>query len=102
MSVKSSIFRYADFNIFALLEHAETLRGSRCTCDTNQIPMAGSHHWAIVLTFDNVGVDWIFRSPRLDNGMTEQIITKLIESEAASIKHAKIHGLPVVDIQDYR
>ena len=55
-----------------------------------------------MLTFDDLEVHLIFRSLRADNVMSDPIIAKSIESEAASTKCAKMHWLPVVDIHVYR
>ncbi|KAH9212384.1 hypothetical protein DL95DRAFT_447656 [Leptodontidium sp. 2 PMI_412] len=77
--------KYAKFNLNALIKHAEELRSARCSCDVSQEPMAGSHNWALVLTFDDNGEDWIFRSPRLDSGFSEETIAMMVESEVTSI-----------------
>ncbi|CZT52678.1 uncharacterized protein RSE6_14033 [Rhynchosporium secalis] len=96
-----SIFRYAKFNLNALIEHAEELRSARCYCDASQEPMAGSHNWALVLTFDDKGEDWIFRSPRLDSGFSEETIAMMIESEVTSIQVSKLNCIPVVEVKSY-
>ena len=97
-----SIFRYAKFNLNALIEHAEELRGERCSCDVSQEPMAGSHNWAVVLTFDDHGKDWIFRSPRSDSSFSLDIIALMVESEVASIQVTKkLNCIPVVEVKSY-
>ena len=63
--------------------------------------MAGSHNWALVLTFDDHGEDWIFRSPRSDSGFSLETITMMIESEVTSIQVSKLNGIPVVEVKDY-
>jgi hypothetical protein len=95
------IFSYATFNQSALVSHAEKLRRARCSCDISQEPMSGSHNWAIVLTFDDDGGDWIFRSPRPDNGFSEQTTLKMIESEVASMQVSKLNGIPVVEVKSH-
>ncbi|KAH7308766.1 hypothetical protein BKA65DRAFT_353571, partial [Rhexocercosporidium sp. MPI-PUGE-AT-0058] len=55
----------------------------------SQEPMAGSHNWAIVLTFDDDEEDWIFRSPRLDSGFSEETIAIIVDSEVTSIQVSK-------------
>ena len=101
MSPTLKIFSHTAFNQAALIKHVEELRGARCYCDDSQTPMSGSHNWAIVLTFDDGDVDWIFRSPRPDNGISEETMVKLIESEVASIKQSRLNGIPVVDVKSY-
>ncbi|KAI1059410.1 hypothetical protein LB506_012681 [Fusarium annulatum] len=59
------IFRWAKFNLEALLMLAEKLRGRSCTCDESQVPKSGSLNWVIFITFDDA-VEWVFRSPRYD------------------------------------
>lgn len=63
--------------------------------------MAGSHNWALVLTFDDNGEDWIFRSPRLDSGFSEETIAMMVESEVISIRVLKQNCIPVVEVQSY-
>lgn len=101
MSPTLSIFRYAKFNLNALIKHAEELRSARCSCDVSQEPMAGSHNWAIVLTFDDNGEDWIFRSPRMDSGFSKETIAMMVESEVTSIQVSKLNCVPVVEIKGY-
>jgi len=101
MSPTTKIFRYATFNLPALITHAESLRSARCSCDISQEPMSGSHNWAIVLAFDDDGGDWIFRSPRPDSGFSELTTLKMIEREVASIQVSKLNDIPVVEIKSY-
>jgi hypothetical protein len=95
------IFSYATFNLSALVSLAEKLRCARCFSDDSQKPMSGSHNWAIVLTFDDEGGDWIFRSPRPNSGFSEHTTIKMIESEVASIKFSKLNGIPVVVVKSH-
>jgi hypothetical protein len=101
MSSTPGIFRYATFNINALVKHAAELRGARCSCDVLQEPMSGSHNWALLLTFDDDDGDWVFRSPRQDSGFSKQTIAKMIESEVTSIRVSKLNGIPVVEVKSH-
>jgi hypothetical protein len=101
MSSTPRIFRYAKFNLNALVKHAEELRSVRCSCDVLQEPMSGSHNWALLLTFDDDDEEWVFRSPRLDSGFSKQTIAKMIESEVTSIQVSKLNGIPVVEVKSH-
>ncbi|KAH6667124.1 hypothetical protein B0J14DRAFT_183036 [Halenospora varia] len=86
MSSTPRIFSYATFNLSALVNLAEKLRCARCFCDDSQKPMSG---------------DWIFRSPRPDNGFSEHTTLNMIESEVASIKFSKLNSIPVVEVKSH-
>lgn len=101
MSPTSRVFRYATFDLRALLSLAEQFRDVSCSCDESVEPNGGSQHWAIVLSFDD-GVEWIFRSPRQDNGFSEKTIAELIESEVATMKFLKQNSsIPLPDVKSH-
>ncbi|KAF5665951.1 kinase-like domain-containing protein [Fusarium circinatum] len=78
---RSRIFRWAKFNLEALLLLAEKLRGQSCTCDESKIPKSGSLNWVIFITFDD-GLEWVFRSPRYDTYMfSDKTASKILISE---------------------
>ncbi|KAF5701292.1 altered inheritance of mitochondria [Fusarium mundagurra] len=96
------IFRWAKFNLEALLLLAEKLRGLSCTCDESKIPNSGSLNWAIFITFDD-GVEWVFRSPRYDTHMfTDETASKILISEASTLKYLESHcQVPVPKVYAY-
>ncbi|CZR40270.1 uncharacterized protein FPRO_05170 [Fusarium proliferatum ET1] len=80
------IFRWAKFNLEALLMLAEKLRGRSCTCDESQVPKSGSLNWVIFITFDDA-VEWVFRSPRYDILMfSDETASKILISEASRMQ----------------
>ncbi|KAF5625510.1 altered inheritance of mitochondria [Fusarium sp. NRRL 25303] len=93
------IFRWAKFNLEALLLLAEKLRGRSCTCDESQVPKSGSLNWVIFITFDD-GVQWVFRSPRYDTHMfSDETASKILISEAIysySGTHENDIGVPYI------
>ncbi|KAH8595492.1 hypothetical protein B0O99DRAFT_710020, partial [Bisporella sp. PMI_857] len=92
---------YNNVAIQYICSYLSCRRASACAmlCDDSQASMGGSHNWANVLIFDDNDVEWIFRSPRVDNGISEQTMTKLIESEVASTKYSRLNGIPVVEVK---
>jgi hypothetical protein len=97
------IFRFARFNLQALLSLAKELRGQSCACDENETPKSGSFNWAIFITFDD-GVQWVFRSPRQDTSMyTKETASKMLLSEASTLKYLDTHcSIPVPKVYAYR
>lgn len=91
------------FNLEALLTHATSLRKLQCSCDLNQIPMAGSSNYAILLKFED-NVEWIFRYPMRGEGhMSLKVAGELLTSEVATMKYVTEHtSVPVPEIFDYR
>lgn len=61
--------------------------------------MIDSHNWALVLTFDDNGEEWIFRSPRSDSGFSEETIAIIIKSEVTSIRVSKLNCIPVLEVK---
>lgn len=100
---KSPVFTYADFDIQALCQLCNNLRQNvACTCDINQVPASGGFHWAIFVTFED-GIEWVLRSPHTGYGsMPMEINSKLLESEAATLKYvSKNSDIPVPDVYSY-
>lgn len=98
------IFKYANFNVSALcLLGAELRNGQRCYCNPSQLPSCGSFNWAILMSFAD-GVEWVFRSPRIDGTISsDDTDLLLLASEAATLKYIKAYSnIPVPDIYDYR
>lgn len=63
--------------------------------------MSGSMNWAIVLLF-NDGLEWIFRSPMSDNGLSRELYEELLESEVATMKYVKSNStIPVPEVFDH-
>ncbi|KAF5678050.1 altered inheritance of mitochondria [Fusarium denticulatum] len=96
------IFRWARFNLEALLLLAEELRGRSCTCDESKVPKSGSLNWVIFITFDD-GLEWVFRSPRYDTHMfSDETASKILESEASTLKYLESHcQIPVPKVYSY-
>ncbi|KAG5826408.1 hypothetical protein H9Q74_003502 [Fusarium xylarioides] len=96
------IFRWAKFNLEALLILAEKLRGRSCTCDETKVPKSGSLNWVIFLTFDDC-VEWVFRSPRYDTHMfSDETASKILISEASTLKYLESHcQIPVPKVYSY-
>jgi hypothetical protein len=103
ISPQPNIFRYAKFNLEALLSLAKDLRGCPCTCDPFTAPKAGSMNWVIFITFED-GVQWVFRSPRYDTLMvTDETASQLLISEASTLKYLETHcSIPVPKVFLYR
>lgn len=77
-SDRSSVFRYAEFNLSALCDLASRLReGKACSCDEAQKPLFGTFNWAITISFDD-GLEWLLCSPM----KYEPISSALFVSEA--------------------
>ncbi|KAJ4039430.1 hypothetical protein NW756_009451 [Fusarium oxysporum] len=94
------VFAYAKFNIDALISLATNLRGQSCTVNTSTRPKAGSTHWVIFITFED-GIEWVFRSPRSGSSaiITEESASKLLISEAATLKYLRTLGsIPVPEV----
>ncbi|KAF7560258.1 hypothetical protein G7046_g3883 [Stylonectria norvegica] len=101
--MKEKIHRYATFNVTALLDLAQRLRGRPCTCDSSKSPKSGSLNWAIFVTFDD-GVDWVFRSPRSSHftKLRDETASKMLISEASTLKYMTAHcGIPVPEVYAY-
>lgn len=100
---RPKIFRWAKFNLEALLFLAEKLRGQSCTCDESKTPKSGSLNWVIFITFDD-GLEWVFRSPRYDTHMfSEETASKILISEASTLKYLEAHcQIPVPKVYSYR
>lgn len=95
--IKDRIFRYADFNVDALLDLCRALRGQPCTCDRSKPPKTGSLNWVVFVTFDD-GVEWVFRSPRrgLCPILGDESASKLVVSEVATLKYLSANtSIPV-------
>ncbi|KAL7759484.1 hypothetical protein ACKLNR_009574 [Fusarium oxysporum f. sp. zingiberi] len=98
--MRPRVFAYAKFNLDALISLAINLRGQPCTVDTSTRPKAGSTHWVIFITFED-GIEWVFRSPRGGSSaiITEESASKLLISEAATLKYLKTLGsIPVPEV----
>ncbi|KAK0706798.1 hypothetical protein B0T26DRAFT_756251 [Lasiosphaeria miniovina] len=81
---------YADFDLGQILELAERLRG--CSCAFN---------WAIFLEFDD-GVEWVFRATCSDRSVDKVVTSRLVSSEAATLKYVRQHtGIPVPEVFHY-
>ncbi|UNI19485.1 hypothetical protein JDV02_005667 [Purpureocillium takamizusanense] len=101
--MKEKIFRYANFNLDALLALAEKLRCRPCTCDVSKPPKFGSLNWVIFVSFDD-GIDWVFRAPRtgLSAIMTKESVSKMLVSEASTLKYLRAHSsIPVPEVYSY-
>ncbi|PWY75381.1 RNase H domain-containing protein [Aspergillus heteromorphus CBS 117.55] len=99
----SPVFRYAQFDIRALCRISSSLRqDTPCTCDIDQYPASGSFNWAIFITFED-GVEWILRSPHMGHGeMAIEIGSKLLASEAATLKYLNLNSdIPVPVVHSY-
>lgn len=103
MPPRPKIFRWAKFNLKALLSLAKKLRGRLCSCDDSQAPKTGSLNWVIFITFDD-GVQWVFRSPRHDTLMfANETASKILISEASTLKYLETHcSIPVPKVYSYR
>lgn len=102
--MKEKIFRYAQFNIDALLALAGKLKGRTCTCDRSKPPKSGSLNWVIFVSFDD-GTEWVFRSPRtgLSTIVTDETAAKMLVSEASTLKYLRAHSsIPVPEVFSYR
>lgn len=102
--MKEKIFRYAKFNLDALLALAEKLRCRPCTCDVSKPPKTGSLNWVIFVSFDD-GVDWVFRAPLtgLSVIITDETASKMLVSEAFTLKYLRAHSsIPVPEVFSYR
>ncbi|KAF5538173.1 RNase H domain-containing protein [Fusarium phyllophilum] len=94
------VFAYAHFDLDALISLASKVRGQSCTVDTTTRPKAGSTHCVIFIAFED-GVEWVFRSPRrgLSAIITEESASKLLISEAATLKYLRALGsIPVPEV----
>ncbi|KAF5535558.1 altered inheritance of mitochondria [Fusarium napiforme] len=96
------IFRWAKFNLEALLLLAEKLRGQSCTCDETKAPKSGGLNWAIFIIFDD-GVEWVFRSPRYDTHIfSDETASKTLIIEASTLKYLETHcQMPVPKVYSY-
>ncbi|KAF4462691.1 kinase-like domain [Fusarium albosuccineum] len=100
---RERIYRYAKFNLDALLALGEKLRGRPCTCDTTKPPKFGSLNWVVFLLFDD-GIEWVFRSPRtgLSAILTDESASKMLVSEASTLKYLRAHSsIPVPEVYSY-
>lgn len=99
------IFKYAYFNVDALLSLAYSLHGRAAWCDLATPPQAGSLNWTILVYFED-GVKWIFRAPRLKikHFMPDcKSILNMLSSEAATLKYLKAHTtIPVPEVYSYK
>lgn len=98
--MKPAIFRYADFNLDALLALAEKLRGVPCKCDVSAPPEFGSLNWVVFVSFDD-DIDWVFRSPRIEEPLhlTDETASKMLQSEVTTLKYLKAHtSIPIPEI----
>ncbi|KPM38214.1 hypothetical protein AK830_g8378 [Neonectria ditissima] len=102
MPPQPNIFRWAKFNLEALLSLAKELRGRSCTCDESKTPKTGSLNWVIFITFDD-GVQWVFRSPRQDAFMfADETASKMLISEASTLRYLETHcSIPVPKVYSY-
>ena len=101
---KANIFRYATFNVDALLQLARGIRQLPCWCDESQTPKCGSFNWVIFITFDD-GVEWVFRVPKHNEGygLGSQTIREMLASEAATmILLREKSNVPVPEVFSYR
>ncbi|EXM03479.1 kinase-like domain-containing protein [Fusarium oxysporum II5] len=99
-TMRPRVFAYAKFNLDALISLATNLRGQSCTVDTSTRPKAGSTHWVIFITFED-GIEWVFRSPHGGSSaiITEESASKLLISEAATLKYLRTLGsIPVPEV----
>ncbi|KAI3316650.1 kinase-like domain-containing protein [Xylariaceae sp. AK1471] len=98
---QDSIFNFAKFNVDALLALAGELRGQSCTCDVSKAPKSGSLNWVIFVSFDD-GIDWVFRSPCTSAVFTDESASKMLVSEAATMKYLRAHcSVPVPEVYSY-
>ena len=103
-SERYPILTYAEFDVQALCRLASDFpQNAACTCDTNQVPASGSFNWAVFITFED-GVEWVLRSPHAGYGaMSLEITSKLLDSEAATLKYVKKNSdIPVPNVYSYR
>ncbi|KAI1322560.1 hypothetical protein F5Y16DRAFT_413198 [Xylariaceae sp. FL0255] len=86
------LFHFENFNLDALLALARELRGRPCSCDTSQVPKSGTLNSVIFISFDD-GIEWVFRSPSIYAGttFTEESASKILVSEAATMKYLRAH-----------
>lgn len=84
---KQKVFRYAHFNLDALLALASRLYKRPCTCDVEKPPLAGSLNWAVFVHFDD-GATWVFRSPHSGRRafLSEACASRTMASEVATLK----------------
>lgn len=90
------------FDLPALLQLAEKLRQIPCSCDEFQEPLQGGLNCVIILTFED-GVEWIFRFPHTNCGVSKEFASLLLSSEVATLKYVKENSsIPVPAVFDYR
>ncbi|KAL1864821.1 hypothetical protein VTK73DRAFT_5633 [Phialemonium thermophilum] len=98
---RTGVHKYANFNLTALLQLAESIRGQQCYCDETQTPKRGTFNWVVTLVFGD-GVKWIFRSPLPGCFGSSERLEAIVASEAATIKYLKNHSsIPVPQVFAY-
>ena len=91
-----------NFDLPALLRRAAELRQTPCSCDESQQYLGGGLNCVVFLTFED-GVEWIFRFPNGDSGVSKECASLLLSSEVATLKYVKENSsIPVPTIFDYR
>lgn len=101
---KPIIFRYAQFNLDALLALASSLRKQPCSCDESKPPLAGSLNWVIFVAFDD-GVEWVFRSPHSGRRafLSEEYTSRILASAIATLEYVRApSSIPVPEVFAYR
>ncbi|ESZ93480.1 RNase H domain containing protein [Sclerotinia borealis F-4128] len=96
-------FFYTDFNLPALLHLAQQIRNVYipCLCDLSKQPLCGGLNWAITITFVD-DVEWMFRSPLMNEFISNETVLELLDSEVATMRYVKLNSsIPVPDIFDY-
>ncbi|KAJ5540184.1 hypothetical protein N7513_008516 [Penicillium frequentans] len=96
---RPKIFAYADFDLRALCSLASALRrGIPCACDRDQLPVSGSYHWVVFISFADQ-VRWVFRSPLMKESMPVEMRAKIIASEVATLRCVRTYSnIPVPEV----
>ncbi|KAJ3487425.1 hypothetical protein NLG97_g6414 [Lecanicillium saksenae] len=81
------VFKYARFDLDALLSLAAQIRGQPCCCDVTRAPKAGSMNCVMFISFED-GLDRVFRSPKTGAHaiMSDESARKMLLSEVATLR----------------
>ena len=98
----SKVSKRHNLNLPALIRRAAELRQIPCSCDESQQYLGGGLNCVVLLTFED-GVEWTFRFPNGDSGVSKDYASLLLSSEVATLKYVKENSsIPVPTIFDYR
>ncbi len=83
---RTAVFQCGDFDKSALCRLASKPRGGNsCFCETAPIVACGSFNWTIQTSFYD-GVEWMLRSPWIDDAIrSKEINLLLLTSETATL-----------------